>query len=383
MLHLLIDTSVLRQDPQRKSAAFQVVYRIGYVGELTTHIPQIVKLEFLSYREDEYLTPLRDVEKALDKLLNKPMPPELKEELNKQRVAIKDSLPRVQEWVEREFEIWCGDIGAELHDIATHHGVNVVGAYFSGTAPFKSPKSRTDFPDAFIFECVCDVAKTVGVLNAVVADKQLREACSKLTNVVTFESLDAFIKSDACHSVLKDAVVADNFEGIMNELKARADIVGEEASKKLFNVLAGYTFRDPSIPDDNNEARISMLDVPSDAGLVWDGAEYYGSGIISIPFEFEMTVLADYYIFKSDWYGIDEKRAASISISEYDNKHYFEAEEEFKLSVKGSIAISLDLSEVAHDENLIESLPTILDSMQIEASEIDDVSVIQDELAEG
>lgn len=382
MLHLLIDTSVLRQDPQRKSAAFQVVHRIGYVGELTTHIPQIVKLEFISYREDEYLAPLRNVEKDLGKLSNKPIPPELKEELDKQKVTIKDSLPRVQEWIEREFEIWCGDIGAELHGIATHHGVNVVGAYFSGTAPFKSPKNRADFPDAFIFECVCDVAKTVDVLNVVVADKQLREACSKLANVVTFESLDDFIKSEACHSVLKDAYVADNFEVIMNELKARADIVGMEASRKLINVLDGYTFRDPSIPDDNNEARISMLDVPPDAGLVWDGAEYYGSGIISIPFEFEMTVLADYYIFKSDWYCIDEKRATSISISEYGNKHYFEAEEEFNLSVKGAIAISLDLSEVAHDANLIESLPTILDAMQIETSEIDDVSVIQNELAE-
>ncbi|HAW82340.1 MAG TPA: hypothetical protein DCX27_23145, partial [Balneola sp.] len=58
MLHLLIDTSVLRQDPQRKSASFLVINRLGNLGELITHIPYVVQREFLSQRENEYVNPI-------------------------------------------------------------------------------------------------------------------------------------------------------------------------------------------------------------------------------------------------------------------------------------------------------------------------------------
>jgi hypothetical protein len=359
--------------------AFQVLGRLGNSGGLIIHIPYLVRKEFLGHREEEYVEPLQEIEKIYSKVVKKPLPTELQEDLTKQSSALIASIPEVRNWVEREFKVWCDHVGAKIHEIRPHHGEKVVDAYFNGELPFKKKKNRADFPDAFILESIKDLASNVDLLNVVVADKHLRDACVKIDNVTTFERLDGFVRSDACHAVFQDAEVADNFETIMDELKRKAGEVGEEASKKIFDELVGYTFSDSSIPDDNNEATISMLDVPIDAGLKWDEAEYYGSGVISIPFEFEMTATADYYIFKSDYYCMDEKRAESIGISEYDNRHYFEAEEEFRLVVSGSIAVSLDFTRVPHEGEFLEHLDNVLDEIQIEVSEIEDISVLHPE----
>lgn len=379
MLHVLLDTNILRQDPQRKSAAFQVLGRLGNAGSLKIHIPYLVRKEFLGHREEEYVEPLQEIEKIYSKIVKKPLPTELQEDLTKQSSALIASISEVCEWVESEFKVWCDHVGAEIHEIHPHHGEKVVESYFKGELPFKKKKNRDDFPDAFILESLKDLASNVDLLNVVVADKHLRDACEKINNVKSFEKLDDFVRSNACHAVFQDAEVADNFEIIMDKLKHKAGEVGEEASNKIFDELVGYTFSDSSIPDDNNEATISILDVPIDAGLKWDEAIYYGSGVLSIPFEFEMTATADYYIFKSDYYCMDEKRAESIGISEYDNRHYFEAEEDFRLVVSGSIAISLDLTRVPHEGVLLEHLDNVLDDIQIEVSEIKNISVLHPE----
>jgi len=378
MLHILIDTNILDEDPQRKSAAFQVVSRVGNAGELTVHIPQVVKLEFLNHRENEYLKPLEKAESGFDKISKKPLSESLKESLKKQKNAINNSISDVKNWVHKEFEYWCAHIGAKIHQIGNHHSSNVFDSYFSGAPPFKAIKNRKDLPDAFIYESIKDVANEVNELNVIVADKKLQETCNTLDNVTTFESLDNFVKTKSFKEVVKDTVIEQNFDILIDELKKHSSQVEKDASDKIFDTLAGYSFSDPIIPDDNNEATISMLDVPENAGLMWEEALYYGSGIVDIPFEFEMTTLVYYHIFKADWYIIDEERAKSISVSEYGNRHFFEAEEEFEVFVKGSIAISLDISKAETDDKFWEELPSLINSMEIETSEIADVSIIHE-----
>lgn len=376
MLHVLFDTSVLRQDPQRKSAAFQVISRIGNAGELIIHIPQVVKLEFLSHRENEYLKPLEKAESGFDKVSKKPLSDSLKESLEQQGLVINESISNVKKWVHQEFKYWCGHVGAEIYEIESHHSSNVFNSYFKGVLPFKSVKNRADLPDAFIFECVKDVARKVDKLKVIVNDKKLRETCDTLENITTFNSLDDFVKSEDFREVVKDTVVTINFDTLVNELKKQVPNIESSASRKIFDSLVGYSFSDPIIPDDNNEATISMLDVPEDAGLIWGDAEYYGSGIVNIPFEFEMTTLAYYYIFKPDWYSMDENRADSIGISEYGNRHYFEAEEEFEVIVQGAIAISLDITRANSEIEFLEALPDLISTIEIDISEIEEVSVI-------
>lgn len=378
MLHILIDTNILDKDPQRKSAAFQVVSRVGNAGELAIHIPQVVKLEFLSHRENEYLKPLEKAKLGIEKISKKPLSDSLKGSLEQQETDINNSISDVKNWLHKEFEYWCAHSGAEVYQIENHHSSNVFDSYFSGSPPFKSVKNKNDLPDAFIFESIKDVANEVNELNVIVADKKMRETCNMLDNVTTFESLDNFVKTDDFSKLVKDTVVDQNFDILIDELEKQSFQIEDRAANKIFDALTGYTFSDPIIPDDNNEATISMLDVPEDAGLIWGEAVYYGSGIVDIPFKFEMTTLVYYHIFKSDWYIIDEERAKSINVSEYGNRHYFEAEEEFDVLVKGSIALSLNLSKAETDAKFLEELTNLISNMEIETSEIEDVSIIHD-----
>lgn len=378
MLHLLIETSALRHDPQRKSAAFQALARIGNAGGVTTHIPEVVRREFLGYRENEYLTPVENIKKDLEKLKRKPAPESVTKNLEFQLASAVEIQNTLSEWIITEFDLWCGHIGAEIAPIQEHHGQAVINSYFDGAPPFKEKKNRDDFPDAFILESIRDLAASVDTLHVVIHDNALREAASAIDGVVVYEMLDEFILSDECQAIQKDAAAAENFEAIIEGLKAKEEEIGHAASNKLFEELVGYTFTDLSIPDDNHEASIEMLDVPVDIGLDWDHAEYYGDGIISVPFDFNTWVLAGYYIFKGDYYTIDEDRMEHIGISEYGNRHYYQAQEEFQLNIVGKLALSLDLGVIDHDDLLIDNLEHVLKKISVEASEIEEVTVVED-----
>ena len=95
---------------------------------------------------------------------------------------------------------------------------------------------------------------------------------------------------------------------------------------------------------------------PNYPGIDLEEAEYYGSGIIAAPFSFQTDVFGSYYIFKSDFGALTEGRAASIGISEYGNKHYYEAEEEFSVTVNGRITLTMDLSSLPNGEVSLDHL---------------------------
>ena len=375
MIHVFLDSSIYRQDPLRKSAAFQALARMGNADEIALHIPYFVKHEFLTHRREEYEKLLRDVKSGLAKLTKKPLSTLLTKAFGKHSDDIQLLSDDVLNSVNEEFDSWCVHVGAQHHSVKDHHGGRVAELYFSGEPPFSEPKSRKDIPDAFIYLSVLDIAKSVDELAVVAADKQLLDACSAVNNIVTYGSIDDFIKSDQCAVALKEVEVIENFEALIEKLKQKSAKINKLASSKLFDELVNYTFSDPSIPDDNNEAMISMLDVPEDVGLDFDEAEYYGKGVIPLPFEFEMEILATYYIFKSDYYCLNEERAKNISVSEYDNRHYFKAEEDFSLTVTGRIAVTVDFSKVPHGESLIDHLDALVEDVGVEVSEIADVIV--------
>lgn len=379
MLHLFLDTSIFRANPERNSAAFQVVARIGNSGGLTIHIPYVVRREFLTHREDEYVGPLDEAQKQLQKLSRRQLPTELEKNIKQAQELISNSTPISKGWVHEEFDLWCAQAGAKKYKVANHHGLKVLDAYFNGSEPFKSVKNRNDFPDAFIFESVTDLSQSFGQLNAVIADNKLRDSCETLDGVFTFSTLDEFVRSPSFQATIKDTFISQHFEKLIALIIENPVDIEEEASNALFEQLSMYTITDRSILDDNHEALVTMLDIPSSGGLDWASAEYYGSGIVTVPLEFKTEVLADYYIFKSDWYALGEERASTISISEYDNRHYFEAQEEFELLVSGAIALSLDVEEAGVEGDAEKLISGMLNSVKFESAQINDVAVLNRE----
>ena len=93
-----------------------------------------------------------------------------------------------------ELDSWIENTQTLKYEFDDSHGKRVTDAYFAGGEPFSRPKHRMDFPDAFIYESVKDIAAKRGTLHVIVADGNLKDACERLGNVRTYDSIEEFIR---------------------------------------------------------------------------------------------------------------------------------------------------------------------------------------------
>jgi hypothetical protein len=70
-------------------------------------------------------------------------------------------------------------------------------AYFRGLPPFSTAKSRKDIPDAFIYAVLLDLAREPGGVAFVSSDRRFLEACRGAGGVALFDSIPAFLASEA------------------------------------------------------------------------------------------------------------------------------------------------------------------------------------------
>jgi len=68
-----------------------------------------------------------------------------------------------------------------------------------------------------------------------------------------------------------------------------------------------------------------------------------GNSIFSIPFSCNIGANIEYFIFKSDYYSLDEDRIKYVFVEDW-NDHYYQAEEEFELSCTGEIGLEYNTS---------------------------------------
>jgi hypothetical protein len=381
VIHVCLDTSILDQDPQRKKAAFQALTKLASSGHVKVHLPFVVEKEFLSHREDSYSKPLSEISSALHSLERLPLSDQLRTWITERKLDVIKITDDLLTYTAEDFEEWCQHIEAERIAISPHHGQNVASSYFSGKPPFASKKKKEDFPDAFIFETVVDLTKDGKHLHVVCADERLRSACSSLSNVAIHKSLDDFIKIDECRTLLRHQAFEAEVAPILAKLSTTSPVATQKLQQLLDSDLGGRNFIDKAIPSDGHEAMIEgIADDPEDIWLKSESAEYLGGGTLIVPFSCRIDCLVHFYIFKGDYYTLPEDRMQSTSVSEYDNDHYFSAEETMELSIEGTLSITFDLESIQDNESVLDNLETKLDEADWELESIYDVKVIGSEL---
>lgn len=365
MIHVVLDTNILRADPKRKSAPFSVLGKLVQRGAVTIHLAEVASREFESHLVENHCAPLRNAVKNARNAMKSagshfPTDPEPIVE------ALERAVDDAAKWITDEYEAWLASHHVELHAVANHHGANVVDGYFKGQSPFKHIKEREGFPDGFIFEVVKDLAASHKPLHVATADKALIKAVGNLDDVSQHGSLEAFVKLPDFHEVLVGPELIPSLQKLENEILALVH-------GKVETEVEGYSFFSRLIPSDDNEAVISMYDVPEDIGLDWDEAENFGGGVVAVPFSFEMEVYADFYIYKADYYTMGEDEADEISVTSYDNDHYYEGQRIMNVEVSGRIAVTIDLDKFDGEP---ESLKELLSEDAVEVSEIEDVVAV-------
>lgn len=370
--NVLIDTNIYRKCPARNDLPFKALEKLCKAGVITLYLPYVVEREVQTQQIEVYKKELAGAIGGIDGLLKKVLSPAHKA----QALAIKEELCTVQQpilaEVEADLPTWAESIGGKRLPLTEQDALAAMEAYFFGKLPLTQPKDRKDIPDAFIFQNILQLATQAVPLSVIAEDGKLFNASEALDGVKAYKSLAAFIEQEDIQNEILELDVVANLPALRvafmnNETESGgvASLMEHHAGEKLY----GRTVYSNSIPDDNHEGIITSYWHPRDLELDYDELHYFGNGEFGLPFKFDMTVSITYYIFKSDFYLMDENKMPSVSDH---NDHYFEAESEIDIRVEGLVKLTIDkdyLKDVTA-EVIEEYLDASIDS-------IDTVSVIE------
>jgi hypothetical protein len=315
LLHVVLDTNIYRANPKRDNLGFQAIVKLADAGWLKLHIPYVIEREFQTQQRELCLKDLNTAKSGLLGLTKKQLSEETLAMLTSIKSQLEDEWENILLDSEQQFVEWAEDIEANRYPLCLDQTNKAMEAYFKGLPPLTSPKERKDIPDSFIVQAIDKLCIEHGLLYVVSNDQKIVNTFSKTKQVTIFSDLSDLIASEAIQNELKDLDVIKNIDEIKTAFESyeteHGDIAGV-ISNEIGNELYGKTISDASIPDDNHEATIVGYDDAEDLDFDFNSLTYYGDGQFGIPFSLKINVSAFYYIFKADYYCMDEGPSLKI-----------------------------------------------------------------------
>jgi hypothetical protein len=241
LFHVALDTNILHQEGLN-SRAIKLLGRLSKANEVTIYVPDVVRREFTSRRAIDGAAELQsivDAAKDLGKLVSSgdAIVPGI-QTLAQTADQIRADWSRA---VTDTFERWSSENRVTIVPVPPSALGEVLDAYFEGTAGFRKPKHREDFPDAFIAASLATIADREESLNVIVKDGTLRDHFSTLPRVSTFTTLTEFLNSSDVQKIvemldaqdlrveaIKAALASPPFQAqISSYLRANAAIFGD------------------------------------------------------------------------------------------------------------------------------------------------------------
>jgi hypothetical protein len=336
------------------------VTRLARAGSLELHIPAYVRGEVFTQQQRDIRDQIKKLQAAADAILRSTAETNLTTLADSVLTIAKSMEERSDEWLATEFQTWITDARATEHAIQPDHGQRVAAAYFAGTTPFRAPKHRDDIPDAFIWQTALDLVKEHGALGVVSADGRLRQAADDHDDMEAYATIEAFIETDECQEALDEltpAVIAANIERIKTLLPNAKEQLLHILATDIVHELAAKTVRHEAIPDDKHEATIVSVGGPENVEFAFADVEHYGDGEIGIPFTATVECELNYAIYKADYYSLTD--IEDISIDER-NDHYFDANQNYNISIEGLIAFTIDPTELEMEDLSDEDLEDLI-----------------------
>jgi hypothetical protein len=379
MINVIIDTSIYRTDPKREKAAFRVLTKLATNNFICVHIPHVVEREFSTQQLSSLESTFSEARKFVSSIRKKVFEP-LIHDVNEIETLIEAFHSKAEAEASAALLSWAGQINANLHPTKPHHGKLVLDAYFNGGAPFSQPKERKDFPDAFIYESIRDLARLKKDIHVVSGDENLRIACSQITGVTVHSSLEEFLNFEPC---LKAAHHLDHLE-LLNQFRANIGSYETDVSRQINQMLLNYLpykqFVDPHFKSDDNSGAIELMDDAEDIEIDSSAIEILSVDTLLIPFSCRLGALVYYSIYAADYWGMDDNELLGITINHDENSsdHYLEANENVTLEIQGIFSISLVFDVGEKIENLETDFSTYLDEAEITLEEITLIQVVED-----
>lgn len=363
MIHILIDSTVLRQDPRRQKGAFRLVSRLAKESKITLHLSDITRREYLSQQNKIVSDQFCKIASGLRGLLRQP----INRVLESNAKTALDAVLSMQPSVDTDFDCWLNEVNAVIHPIEDSHGRRVLDAYFGGIAPFRSEKSREDFPDAFIWQSIVDLMDVIGELHVVTSDKKFAEACDRRDTIVLHETLTNFVLSTPIAELLPHTPNVSAFLCVIADQK---DLVAKLIEVPLIDKLCeGHLF---SSCYAENEISVTGAGPPMNFEIDIDNADDLGEGVMLVPFNADVECMLQYYMQKSDYYSLDEEVFARLSAS-VQNDHVMQIEEDRLIDVRGVMSVEIDVEMLESHNGTEEDVSSLLAQMSVAVEDIEEL----------
>lgn len=375
MIRIVIDTNKLPRNLSAPSAAFTRIVRLVEEGVIEVIMPHVIAEEWRTQQMEHLRKQLQKAGDALKDLLGGGhlYSHDQLVALTNGATAAQQTTNDIEGVSQQALARLLTQLQTTAIPVADTHGGRVIASYFKGSPPFSGLKTREDFPDAFVYETLADLNRDAeNPIIFITADKNLATHASSLAGVRCMETLEQLVESEAVQQLTAQIELEtqwrDALPGILAALQQSEGTLIADPSfiNSFINSLAGREVEHHSIPSDNSDARIDMVDDPTDVEIDWDNAEDYGPGVVRVPFTCQSEVLLDFYIHHADAYGQPDH--IRIQWADHEVHHFFEAQSDATAAVQGFISVTLEEWSAGLDE----------DTTDVSVDEITEADLVED-----
>tara|TARA_R110001583_G_scaffold94478_1_gene238080 strand:- start:47 stop:1213 length:1167 start_codon:yes stop_codon:yes gene_type:complete len=294
---VILDTNIFHKE-RTDSSKMQMLLRLVKSGNVELVIPEVVAREHLTKRVSEAEKLRESIQSDIRKLKNNKVCGD-----DFVFSIIDSTISNAIKKIKTDFENWLSLYGLELYEIGNTSIADIFDDYFSGGGAFKEIKSRQDFPDAVILDCIKKIAIDHSTF-FVTEDKNLASACRKVDRCIVMPSLNELLEEPVFNEKLKELNSKDKkINEILDLIKsAKASVSFEDYIKEYqqeelshyefyFDLIElPYEMNEVFSAYENEAIQAKIVEFENGGDLFLKSSEYLGNGKYSVSFSMECTV---------------------------------------------------------------------------------------------
>lgn len=373
MLKVIVDTSILISNFQERKIAYKTFVRAIEADKIKFILLKIVREEYISHKEAEYMEDFQKIIRATSSLQRKDLSSSVLDELEALNTFTSDHKDQIKKDIRTHFENKFEKLNVDILENEAGDIDKVFNNYFINGPAFSGVKNRDDIPDAFIYQSIVNYsAETEEEINMIVNDGNLSKALNKTDNIKTWKNLKSFITTKF------DQLFTD----ITNEHKVKEIIKNLDDTEykryltniinsQIIDILAGKEVKLDYFAGQYTNGNISTVEEIAKTNFFFEDIEYMGDYSAYIPCEIEIGTYNNYYFYKDQFYMLSEDKRSQFSVNDHDwNDYMMEVQKYDKLKIESVVAFYL--------KDIISSLKTNIEELEVAEilNLLDDESVI-------
>lgn len=345
-MQLLLDTNVLLQE-SLSSRNMQILLRLRRAGFVSIYIPSLVRREYLGNITQDAKDKVKEAVKRLESIARRHgAETETGRHLYRVLPDINRLVEAIDSDLERHFDAWLESEQVQIVDYDPARTGTVLDNYFSGSAPFRSARSKADLLDAMIMTCIEELSSSETIIVAV-HDRVFRTSLAQIRNVHPVENISEFL---ALPEVAAEITRLDEI-GTVEAFKEALEDSQFQAVLKRHIVTSQSVLDDIYVQDAISGADLLQIEVfglrvnPPESTDVRDFSlgqvDYLGQGRYAVSFCLQAQIQIDYCASYRDYLELSHEREREVSVDSMNRIGICDLSEVRPVQVRGQVFIDV------------------------------------------